>query len=134
MRLFDLFKKVKRDSIVAEDRFVPPTESDRSKWTGKNFEFLITGDLEITAENHDQIMTPNSFEWTKIEKNNWPYYQVGQDGFCYSWEPPGIQMMFNVEITFQKAKKIADEIMRNIQETGQFAELVILETGNIYKF
>lgn len=134
MRLFDLFKKAKRDSIVAKDSFVPLSEQDRSKWIGKNFEFLITGDLEITAENHDQIMTPNSFEWIKVEKDGWPYYQVGQDEFSYSWEPPGIQMMFNDGITFQKAKNIADEIMGNIKEMGQYADLVILESGKIYKF
>ncbi len=122
------------DRIRHRNTVVIPTEPDRSKWTGKNFEFLITGDLEITAENHDEIMTPNSFEWTKIEKDNWPYYQVDEDGFSYSWEPPGIQMTFNEDITFQKAKNIADEIMENKHKTGQFAELVILESGKIYKF
>jgi hypothetical protein len=119
---------------TSKDNIAMPTEPDRSKWTAKNFEFLITGDLEITAENHDEIMTPNSFEWTKIEKDNWPYYQVGQDEFSYSWEPSGIQMTFNEDITFQKAKNIADEIIENIHRTGQFAELVILESGKIYKF
>ena len=126
--IFDKIIKTSKDNVVI------PTKPDRSKWTGKNFEFLITGDLEIMAENHDEIMTPNSFEWTKIEKDNWPYYKVGQDEFSYSWEPPGIQMAFNDDITFQKAKNIADEIIENIQKTGQFAELVILESGKIYKF
>lgn len=119
---------------TSKDTIVMPTEPDRSKWTGKNFEFLITGDLEITPESHDEIMTPNSFEWIKIEKDNWPYYQVGKDEFSYSWEPPGIQMTFNEDITFQKAKNIADEIMENIHNTGQFAELVILGSRKIYKF
>jgi DNA-binding PadR family transcriptional regulator len=119
---------------TSKDNVVIPTEQDRSDWTGKNFEFLIIGDLEITAENHDEVMTPNSLEWTKIEKDNWPYYQVGQDEFSYSWEPPGIQMTFNDNITFQKAKNIADEIIENIHKTGQLAELVILESGKIYKF
>jgi|GEM_PF-1679959 len=126
--IFDRMIKTSKENIVT------PIAPDSSKWTGKNFEFLITGDLEITAENHDEIMTPNSFEWTKIQKDNWPYYQVGQDEFSYSWEPPGIQMTFNDDITFQKAKNIADEIMENIKKTGQFAALVILESGKIYKF
>jgi hypothetical protein len=79
-------------------------------------------------------MTPNSFEWFKIIKNNWPYYQVGGDEFHYSWEPPGIQMAFNKDITFLKAKNIADEIMGNIKVTGQKADLIILRSDIIYDF
>jgi hypothetical protein len=38
------------------------------------------------------------------------YYQVDKDEFSYSWEMPGIQMTFNPEITYLKAKQIADEV------------------------
>lgn len=125
--IFDKMIKTSMDIIIS-------AEPNQSKWTGKDFEFLITGDLEISNENHDEIMTPNSFDWNKIEKDNWTYYQVGLDEFSYSWEPSGIQMTFSDDITFQKAKNIADEIMGNIQRTGQLAELVILESGKAYKF
>ena len=37
--------------------------------TGKDFEFLITGDVEdIDHSNWDSIMTPNSFEWGKFKR------------------------------------------------------------------
>ncbi len=106
---------------------------DRSNWIGENFEFLIIGVDEIPNEEYDRIMTPNSFEWKKVIKDEWSFYQVGSDEFSFSWEMPGIQFTFNEEVKFDKAKKIADEIIENIQLTGQKAELLILESDKIYK-
>jgi hypothetical protein len=102
MSLFNFFRKKKKahQASVVVDPAV-----DKSQWTGKDFEFIITGDMDISADNYDNLMTPNSFEWTKINKNDWTYYQVGQDEYSYSWEMPGIQMTFNESIPFQKAKK-----------------------------
>lgn len=129
MSLFNFFKRNSKEKK-------PPLETtvDRTFWTGKDFEFLITGDIDVPAETYDSIMTPHSFEWIKIEKNNWTYYQVGQDEFSYSWEMPGIQMTFNDAIFFQKAKKIADEVIENIKGLGQVAELLILEKTKVYRF
>ncbi|MBK9256913.1 MAG: hypothetical protein IPM42_15635 [Saprospiraceae bacterium] len=102
-------------------------------WKGEDFEFLIVGDIEIFSD-FDNIMTPNSFEWIKTIKNDWDYYIVGQDEFSYSVEEPGIQMTFNKEISFEKAKQIADEVIANIIATGQKAELTILDKKNLYRF
>ena len=110
-----------------------PTIIDRVGWTGENFEFLIVGDIDVFSD-FDSIMTPNSFKWTKINKEDWDYYQVGHDEFSYSVEEPGIQMTFNKEILFDKAKKIADEVIVNINATGQKAELIILDNKNVYPF
>ncbi len=110
-----------------------PTIVDRTNWTGEDFEFLIVGDIDVFSD-FDNIMTPNSFEWTKTTKNDWDYYQVGQDEFSYSVEEPGIQMTFNKEIPFDKAKKIGDEVIANINATGQKAELIILDNKKVYRF
>lgn len=77
-----------------------------------HFEFLLMApdDIEIRNEDFDRIMTPDSMEWEKIHKNSWVYYQVGNDEFSYSFEMPGIQMTFNDDISFDKAKQIADEV------------------------
>ena len=107
---------------------------DRTNWTGANFEFLITGVDEIPNEEYDTIMTPNSFEWEKIIKGDWPFYVVGEDEFSFSWEMPGIQFTFNKEVKYEKAKKIADEIIENINSIGQKAELMILEKNKVYRF
>jgi|JI10StandDraft_1071094.scaffolds.fasta_scaffold642135_1 hypothetical protein len=106
---------------------------DRRSWTGEDFEFLIVGDIDVFSD-FDNIMTPNSFEWTKTTKNDWDYYQVEQDEFSYSVEEPGIQMTFNKEILFDKAKKIGDEVIAKINATGQKAELIILDNKKVYRF
>lgn len=129
MGLFSFFKK-------NEQLKTPSNKSaniDRSEWTGKDFEFLIRGDINISS-NYDEIMTPNTFEWVKTIKDDWPYYQVGKDEFSYSVEEPGIQMTFNKEIQYSKAKKIADEIIENILKTGQKAELLILDKSKVHRF
>jgi hypothetical protein len=100
---------------------------------GKDFEFLIKGDIDV-FDYWDDIMTPNSFEYSEFVRNKWPYYKVGNDEFSYSVEPPGIQMTFNDEITFSKAKAIADEIIFNINQAGQNAELIIIDKNRIYGF
>ena len=131
MGLFDFFRK----RNVA-DKAVPPTggNEDRSQWTGKDFEFLITGDIDIPAADYDQIMTPNTFQWKKVSRDNWYYYLVGEDEFTYSWEIAGIQMTFNKEIKFEKAKRIAEEVISNIKAVGQEAELVVLNSSTVYRF
>jgi hypothetical protein len=131
MSLFNFFKRNKK---ADKDPPVVDSTVDRTAWTGKDFEFLITGDIEIPKDTYDSIMTPNSIEWIKIDKNNWTYYQVGQDEYNYSWEMPGIQMTFNESISYQKAKKIADEVVENIKATGQKAELVVLDKTKVYRF
>jgi len=108
-------------------------QADTSTATGKDFEILIQGDIDVYAD-WDNVMTPKSMKWEKLEKNNWTYYMVGDDEYCYSIESPGIQMTFNQEVSYSKAKQIADEIIENIKETGQEANLVVLNTSNIYKF
>ncbi len=125
---------------VINDKFPSPTThndeqafDDRTGWTGGDFEFLIVGDIDVFSD-FDNIMTPNSLEWTKTHKNNWDFYQVGQDEFSYSVEGPGIQMTFNKEIIFDKAKKIGDEVILNIIATGQQAELIILNKKKVYRF
>lgn len=133
MRPLEFFKrkqKTKKDQIIIDNL----ETTDRSNWTGEDFEFLITGDIRVSDNDHDKIMTPKTINWEKVTKNDWPYYKVGQDEFSYSWEEPGIQMTFNKEITFEKAKMIADEIIKNILESGQAAELIILDKRKVYKF
>jgi hypothetical protein len=43
-------------------------------------------------------------------------------------------MTFNKEISFSKAKIIGDEVMKNINETGQKAELLVLDKKQVYGF
>jgi hypothetical protein len=96
--------------------------------TGKDFEFLITpGDIEIKPEDFDHLMTPDSLPWTKVSKNDCTFYQVGKDEFSYTRETPGIQMSFNAEITFEKARKIVEEVADKLgKHTGQEIEVLFI--------
>ncbi|MBF4986009.1 hypothetical protein FNJ87_17305 [Nonlabens mediterrranea] len=134
MGIFDFLKRInKSENNISKS--IPESEIiDRTNWTGENFEFLITGEIEILEEDYDRIMTPNSYEWKKVIKDEWPFYVVGEDEFSFSWEMPGIQFTFNQEVKYEKAKKIADEIIENINSIGQKAKLLTLESNKIYKF
>jgi hypothetical protein len=132
MGLFDFLKKKK--AANKKTPMPPGIIEDRSSWTGKDFEFLITGDINIPADNYDQIMTPNTFVWSKANRNNSTYYQVGADEFSYSWEEPRIQMTFNKDIPFEKAKQVAEEVIGNIKAAGQEAELIVLNSSQVYRF
>ncbi len=64
----------KRRTLSSADT-QPKPSAETAILTGKDFEFLITpGDLEIPASDFDDLMTPDSFRWTKVMKDNWAYY------------------------------------------------------------
>ncbi len=130
MGIFDFFKKKQSQDLGKPqvDFTEPPIDSiDRSSWNGSQFEFLIVGDIDISTAEFDEVMTPNTFNWEKLIKEDWLYYQIDGDEYSYSFEMPGIQMTFNKEVSFPKAKRIADEVVENIIRTGQEAELVIVD-------
>lgn len=109
---------------------------DTSKLTGSDFEFLITpSDIEISKEDFDYIMTPDSLQWAKTIKDGWLYYQVGTDEFSYSWEEPGIQMTFNKEISYDKAKLIADEVVTKLSKyTSKEIEITFIPKDKVITF
>ena len=98
--------------------------------TGKDFEFLITpADLEIKPEDFDPLMTPDSIPWTKTSKNDRTWYEVGKDGFSYVRGERGIQMMFNREIRFEKARKIIEEVETKLTAySGREIEVIFIST------
>lgn len=98
------------------------------------FEFLILGDIELTDAQFYSLMVPRSFAVEKIEKDMGIYFETGGDQFGYSWEPPGIQMVFNKEAPFQKAKQIAEEVVQNLNEAGFRAELMVVDHSKILRF
>jgi hypothetical protein len=134
MGIFDIFKRKKNPNnknLESKDSF---KNVDFNNWTGENFEFLITSVEDIPYDEYDNIMTPHSFEWIKVIKDEYTLYRVGEDEFSFSWEMPGIQLTFNKEIKYLKAKKIADEIIENLNSIGQNAELLILESNKVHRF
>ncbi len=105
--------------------------------TGKDFEFLLTSsaDIDIRIEDFDRIMTPDSMDWEKFNKDNSDYYRVGKDEFSYSFEMIGIQMTFNKEITYAKAREIADEVAKKlIKHTGHEVIVNVIPSDEVLSF
>lgn len=99
--------------------------------TGKDFEFLIThpDEFEILDKDFEGLMTPDDMPWSKILKNNWTYYTVGADEYYFSMEPPGIQMVFNHEMPYNKAKNIGDQIVEKLKRySGLEIELILINS------
>lgn len=108
-------------------------QNSEQDYKNGEFEFLIRGEIEF-PDNWKEILTPNSLKVEEIIEDEWFDFKVGDDMFSYSFEEPGIQMTFNKEMEFNKAKKIADEVIENIKQTGQNAELLILDNSKTYSF
>jgi hypothetical protein len=136
MGFFDFFKNKRKDRDLPEEEsvaFDKLSNESEPEATSNEIEFLIAGDIDV-FDDWDNIMTPNTFAWEKVERNNWTYYKIGEDEVNYSMEPPGIQMIFNKGVKHEKARAIAQEVTQNIKATGQSAELVEINPGVIYKF
>ncbi|CDN75359.1 hypothetical protein [Elizabethkingia anophelis] len=141
MSIFNFWRKNKKNELEFSQKKSDENSDNKmletnikTEFNNGEFEFLIRGEIELDSENWEQILTPNSFKTEKILRNDWFYFKVDNDEFSYSFEEPGIQMTFNNEMDFKKAKKIADEVIEKIKSTGQNAELEILNKSKIYKF
>jgi hypothetical protein len=102
-----------------------------TEFAGKDFTFLITGDINIAPADYDALLTPDAMPWTKVDKDNHTWYQVGKDAFCYAQEAKGIQMSFNAEIKFEKARQIVEAVASKLQQhTGQEIEVLFVTSDN----
>jgi hypothetical protein len=128
MKLLTFFRSKKKDAIFG----IVPDSVDKSSWTGKDFYFLITGMVQLQKEEYDKIMTPTTFEWSRLS-TKWPIYNVGKDEYGFSFEKSGIEMTFSEKIEFSKAKQIANEIIENICSTGQKVELHVVVITRVYR-
>jgi hypothetical protein len=128
MALFDFLK---RRRVPLAPLLEPEIEQKRLNWTGNDFEFLIRfaddKEPQLKQEEYDRVMTPNTFQWTKTMKDDYPMYCVGDDSYYYSWEIPGVQMIFNDSISFIKAHKLAYEIVNNLRAIGSDAYLFVID-------
>lgn len=128
MGFWNLFRRTRKQNSSGSEPLqngsYPPGE----------FEFLITGDVDIPTERFFFLMTPTSTPVTKQERDGWIYFQVDGDEFSYSWEEPGIQMVFNKEATFAKAKLIADEVVEKLKVAGYEVNLLVLDNSTVYRF
>ncbi len=112
--------------------FFVPENMDTSEWTGKDFEFLLVGNIQIPAGEYDNLMTPNSFDWTKVTMKNSTIYTVNEESYNFSQDTDGLHMSFTPGFTFTIARQIVNEIIKNLNQAGQTAELAVLGFPIVY--
>jgi hypothetical protein len=109
---------------------------DRDNLTGDDLEFLITpSDIQIKEEDFSKVMTPSSMPWEIVKKDGWDYYKVDDYEFSYSWEEPGIQMIFSSNTPYAVAKLIVDEVVfKLLSYTGMDIEAIFIRNDKPISF
>ena len=121
-----MFNHFPRKTSVQLKPFLVTEKVDTSGWMGKDFEFLITGDVQIEASEYDTIMTPKSWTFKRATVGKWNMYTLDGELYCVSQEADGIHLSFTPAFTYAVARQIADEIMEKLQAARKPAALVVL--------
>ena len=129
MKLFSFFTKKNKPNTFLDPI---PDSVDKFEWTGSDFYLLITGATQIEKGSYDTLMTPKTFEWSRISQIKWPIYRVGEDEYSFSFEKNGIEITFCESVRFNKAKQIGDEIVEKLCSTGQIVNLYVMAKPKIY--
>jgi hypothetical protein len=93
-------------------------------------EILIVGVNDVPANAGPEWLSPTGMEWRCTMRNKMPWYVVGEDGYTYSWEEPGIQLLFDEGVTANRAVEIAEAIVAGMQLRGYGGELVVIDGGD----
>lgn len=113
------------DGPVKLKPFLVKEKMDTSGWTGKDFEFVITGDVQISTGDYDRLLAPNSFKWRKKTVKTCNLYFIDQEAYSFSQEEDGIHMSFTPGFAYPLARQIVDEIIQNLREAGKVVGLVV---------
>ncbi len=97
------------------------------------FEFLISGDIDMTDKELSVFFIPAVLRASVDERNGWTYYCVGTSEFSYSVEPPGVQMTFDSVTSYLAARSIADIVLTNLKACGRNVDLQVLDKTKLYR-
>lgn len=129
----ETLKEEEKEDIKTLESFLEfkPNQDD---WIGEDFRCFIRrkGDVEfgddfdILSKDFENALIIKSKDCKKEQREGWVFYKVGNDEYTFDFEPVGIMIYFNDNITYPKAKEILDEICLNIMEASkQEAEVVV---------
>ena len=93
-------------------------------------EILITDVAKVPDNAGPEWLSPAGMEWHCTMRSKMPWYVVGEDGYTYSWEEPGIQLLFDEGVTASRAVEIAGAIVAGMQQRGYGGELVVIDGGD----
>jgi len=85
---------------------------------GTAFLILYPHELEINIDELREVISPANKDAIYISDDPWLFYQpvAGED--IYSWEIPGIKLIFKEEIDHDAAKTFAERIVATLNENS----------------
>jgi hypothetical protein len=96
----------------------------------ETMELLIVGVGNVLNNVGPEWLAPANMAWQYEVRDKMPWYVVGADGYTYSWEPPGIQLLFDEGVAADRAVAIAEAIVAGMQERGYGGELLVIDGGD----
>ena len=103
---------------------------NKSAFTEKEHAFLILypEDLDITDDLLDKLIPPGGKEFIRYSKDEWLHYQPAGHEDTYSFQLPGIKLIFTGDLIYDKIKDMADELVSKLKDhTGMKIELVTID-------
>jgi len=91
---------------------------NKSAFTEKEHAFLILypEDLDITDDLLDKLIPPDGKEYMRYSKEEWLHYQPAGHEDTYSFQLPGIKLIFTSELDYDKIKDLADELVTKLKD------------------
>ncbi len=96
----------------------------------ETLELLIVGVGDVPNDAGPEWLAPVGMVWRYDLRNRMPWYVVGADGYTYSWEPAGIQLLFDEGVAAARAVEIAQAIVAGVQERGYGGVLLVVDGGD----
>src|SRR6185295_1812848 len=103
---------------------------NKSIFTEKEHAFLLLypEGLDITDDLLDKLIPTEGKECMRYSKDEWLHYQPAGDEDTYSFQLPGIKLIFTGDLIYDKIKDLADELVAKLKEhTGANIELVSID-------
>jgi len=91
---------------------------NKSAFTEKEHAFLILypEDLDITDELLDILIPLDGKKYMRYSKEEWLHYQPAGDQDTYSFQLPGIKLIFTGELDYDKINDLVDELVAKLKD------------------
>ena len=86
--------------------------------TGNAFLILHPQELLIHIAELNELIPAVDKDAVYISCDNWLFYQPIAEEDIYSWEIPGIKLIFSGEIAYDKAKEFAELIVAKLKASS----------------
>lgn len=93
-------------------------------------ELLIVGVGNIPENAKSSWLAPYNMPWHYEVCNKVPWYIVPNGKYTYSWEPAGIQLLFEETMETDAVMQVATAITDQLCKSGYDARLLVIDTDS----